>query len=570
MNNKQVLKRVLKLLLINKFKFIFALLLSIVSVLGTLFIPIYLGNIIDNISNININNLLLKLYPLVIIIVITSLSLFISTYLMNLISYNITTKLRHLMIEKLLEVPISDIYNYSEGDLLITYTLDVNMIGDTSLQSLTNLVNGIITIITTLVIMLILNYKIGILVFVLTPLSLAFASIISKKIYKTMQKQTKIKSKMSSVINEAFEIHDSIICDNYENITINKFTNLNNELNEVGFKAQFLGALINPITRFINALIYAAITLYGLYNAIYFGLSIGTLQVFLNYTQSYTKPFNDCSMVVGELANTIASAKRVFKILDLEREENLGKVKLEHIDTIEFKNVYFKYPNSDRYILNNVSFKINKNDQVAIVGKTGSGKTTLINILLGFYKIEKGSILINDISLYEYDLAYLRNHISIVLQDSYIFNDNVYNNINYSNNLSLEEVVNYAKETNYDSFVRKYENNYNTIVNNNSISYGESQLLALTRTLAKDNPLVIMDEATSNLDLRTEKLINDTTIKLLENKTCITIAHRISTIRNASYIIVFNNGEINGIGKHKELIKNNELYRLIYQDEFNN
>lgn len=568
----RALSRIIKILFKHKFILIFAILSSIIQVVATLFIPIVVRNGIDylaGINDVNFNYLNNVLIYVAILGILQALFGYLMQYLMAYITNNTVKDLRNTLFKKLDKLPLSYIDTILEGDTLMRLTSDADQLGDGLLQALTNLITGVITIILTLIFMLVVSWQVALIVICLTPLSLLTAYFIAKMSYKTFRKQAQIKGKLSAHYNEMFNMLKIVKSYNYEEKSQKEEEKINNELYKVGVKAQFLSALVNPATRLINSLVYAAVGMYGAIRALSGLITVGDLTVFLSYAQSYTKPFNDISQVMTELQNSLASARRIFEIVDLEDEKyEVSNNLVDVAGKVEFKNVYFSYL-KDKPLIENFNLLVKPNSKIAIVGPTGAGKTTLINLLMHFYNVNKGQILIDDIDINTIDPHNLRDNIGMVLQDTWTFKDTIYKNIAYGKEASKEEVIKAAKEAYADNFITLLKDGYDTILDNKTaISEGQRQLLCIARLMLRKPKILILDEATSSIDTRTEVLVQNAFSNLMEGRTSFVIAHRLKTIIDADQIIVLNKGHIEEIGTHNELLAKGGFYKEIYESQF--
>lgn len=568
----RALSRIIKILFKHKFILIFAILSSIIQVVATLFIPIVVRNGIDylaGINDVNFNYLNNVLIYVAILGILQALFGYLMQYLMAYITNDTVKDLRNTLFKKLDKLPLSYIDTIPEGDTLMRLTSDADQLGDGLLQALTNLITGVITIILTLIFMLVVSWQVALIVICLTPLSLLTAYFIAKMSYKTFRKQAQIKGKLSAHYNEMFNMLKIVKSYNYEEKSQKEEEKINNELYKVGVKAQFLSALVNPATRLINSLVYAAVGMYGAIRALSGLITVGDLTVFLSYAQSYTKPFNDISQVMTELQNSLASARRIFEIVDLEDEKyEVSNNLVDVAGKVEFKNVYFSYL-KDKPLIENFNLLVKPNSKIAIVGPTGAGKTTLINLLMHFYNVNKGQILIDDIDINTIDPHNLRDNIGMVLQDTWTFKDTIYKNIAYGKEASKEEVIKAAKEAYAHNFITLLKDGYDTILDNKTaISEGQRQLLCIARLMLRKPKILILDEATSSIDTRTEVLVQNAFSNLMEGRTSFVIAHRLKTIIDADQIIVLNKGHIEEIGTHNELLAKGGFYKEIYESQF--
>lgn len=573
MKQKGTLSRVIRVLLKHRLALLIAIFASIIQVLATLLIPIVVADGIDYLvgpNDVNFNKLNQVIIYVAILGGLEALFGYLMQYLMAYVTNCTVKDLRDSLFNKLDRLPISYIDTHQEGDLLMRLIGDADQLGDGLLQALTNLISGIITIVLTLTFMLIVSYQVGLIVICLTPLSLLSAYFIAKFSFKTFKAQAQIKGKLSAHYNEMFNMLKIVKTYNYEDESYKTANEINAELYKVGVKAQFLSALVNPTTRFINSLVYASVGIYGALRAVAGLITAGDLTVFLNYAQSYTKPFNDISQVMTELQNSLASARRIFEVID---EKEFSYTVSQELTTVkgkvEFRNVSFSYVPT-KPLITNFNLVVKPNSKIAIVGPTGAGKTTLINLLMRFYDVNQGKIFLDDKDIYTLDPAQLRANIGMVLQDTWTFKASILANIAYGkSDCSKADVIKAAKEAYADSFITRLPQGYNTIINSStSLSEGQRQLLCIARVMLRRPPVLILDEATSNIDTRTEVLVQQAFNKLMEGRTSFVIAHRLKTIIDADLIIVLNKGQIVELGKHDELLAKGGFYKEIYEAQF--
>lgn len=574
MRKKKSFARTLGLLRKHIPLFILAVLCTILSVIATLFIPILVGKGVDTIIEAQ-HVLFDELFKIMVwiagVIAIGSISSYGMQFLMNVLIHRMMKDLREQVFHKLLNVPISYIDSHSQGDLIMRIIGDVDQLGDGLLQAFTQLVSGVITIIITIVFMFSVSYEIALIVVCLTPLSLIVASLIARFSFKTMKKQAEIKGRLSAHTNEMMDLQRVIISYDYQDESEEKFQKINQELSKVGVKAQFLSSLVNPSTRFINSIVYAFVGIFGALKAIGGNFSVGDLTVFLSYASTYTKPFNDISSVAAELQNSLASAARIFEVLDekLEIENENPVCKESYEGNVSIQNISFHYV-EDKPLIENFSLEVPKGKMVAIVGPTGAGKTTIINLLMRFYDVSAGRICIDGEDIRNISRENLHEGLGMVLQDTWLFEGSVYDNIAYAKPLaSKEEVQAAAVESFADNFIQRLSSGYDTIVSDSSgLSIGEKQLICIARLMLKRPSILILDEATSNIDTRTEILIQKAFKKLMQDKTCFIIAHRLSTIIHADIIIAMKDGHIMETGTHQELLEKKGFYYSIYNAQF--
>lgn len=575
MKNKSLLKRLMKYVNRHMSLLIISLLCAILYVVATLSTPIVVGKAINIFSDSKFDKAELNKYILILggIVLAGLIFGFFMNYLLNKITYSIVCDLRDDCFKKILNVPVSYLDSHLEGDLLQRVINDTDTVADGLLQGFTQAITGILTIIATIVLMLVMSWKLGLIVIVLTPISLFVAKFIATHSYKSFKKQAKIKGDMTAFSNEMITNQKIVLSYQMEDVNIEKYIALDNDLYKAGCDAQFYSSLTNPSTRFVNNLVYAIVATIGCVLIIYNNdkmLDVGILTAFLTYANQYTKPFNDISSVATELSNSFSSLKRVYELID-EKEivENDSNIEVLN-GKIDINDISFGYV-ENKTLIKNISLNINKGDHIAIVGPTGCGKTTLINLIMRFYDVDSGKIMIDDKNIYDYSRSSLRNNIGMVLQDTWLFKGSVYENIAYAKEgATKEEVIDACKRAYADDFINHLDKGYDTIIDDDDkISGGEKQLLCIARLMLKNPNILILDEATSNIDTRTEIMVQKAFNNLMEGKTSFIIAHRLSTIKNASQILVMKDGNIIEHGTHKQLLDNNGFYAELYNSQFN-
>lgn len=576
MKKRSTLKRVLVYIRNYKGLAFLAFISAILYVSATLYAPILTGNILDELvdtGEILIGTVNKYLIILSIVILMGAFFGYVMNYLISKMTYLIVRDMRIKLFNKIMELPIKVIDSNPHGDLLSRVITDVDTVSEGILQFFTEAFTGIITILVTLVFMMMLNYKIGLIVVCLTPLSLIGATFIAKMSYKTFKNQAIVKGKLTSHVNEMIYNQKTVIAYNHQTINTAKFDDIDEELYKYGVNAQFYSSLANPTTRFVNAIIYLCVATFGSYEVINnpSNLSVGMLSVFLSYASQYTKPFNSISAVATELQNSFASLRRIFELLDENQlQDESNKAVLEKIDgNITFNNVEFNY-SENKPLITNLNLVVKAGEQVAIVGPTGCGKTTLINLLMRFYDINSGAIIVDSNDIYSFKRNSLRENIGMVLQDTWLFKGTIYENIRYGNeNASFDEVIDAAKRAFAHEFIMKLPNGYDTIVSKDAgMSEGQKQLLCIARLMLRLPNILILDEATSNIDTRTEIMVSKAFKEMMNGRTTFIIAHRLSTIKNADKIIVMNEGKIVEEGTHDELLKQGGMYKSIYNAQF--
>lgn len=545
-------------------KFILGFICIFLSVLSYVLSPIVIGKLIDNFNN-NCVNYFIILFILII-------SYFIFNYLSNIILkrtiLRIANELRYEFIEKINSLKISSLDKYSSGDITSRIINDIDFISDGFIEFIIQLINSILTIIIIFIIMFNLNVTLSIVILLFTPVACFIPYYVTKKTKSLYKKQQVSEGKISSYVKERISNYTYIKVNFDEERNISNFKKQSKEYSSCNQKAVFYSSLANPTSRFLNGLVLVIVCLIGGKYAIDGIITIGTFQVFISYATQFIKPFNELSNVSGELANSFASLDRILEVLNLEEEKRSGIVLENTSGNISFENVYFSYSNKNK-LIEDLSCNFPSKKKIAIVGATGSGKTTLINLLLRFYDIDDGkinidNININDISLYSY-----REKIGAVLQDTYLFTGSVLDNLKYGNSsCSMDDVINACKLANCHDFIEKLPEGYNTKLSSLELSSGQKQLICIARLIINNPEILILDEATSDIDTLTEKKVQDALNNLMENRSSIIIAHRLSTIKKADVIIVMDKGKIVEVGNHEELLNKNGYYFDIYNSQF--
>lgn len=574
--NSKTIKRLIAYCKPYRFTLISIFVLSAVSVLLTLITPVLFGQAIDLLigkNNVNFEELFMKSLLIVIIIILTVFVQWILGQLTNKVTYNITNILRDSLFKKIHVLPLKYIDSHLHGDIINRVINDIDLIGTGLLQSFTSLFTGIATIIGTILIMCLINLSIAVVVIVLTPLSLLVASLIVKRTHIYFKEQLDIRSEMNAYIEEMIGNQKLIKAFNYEEENEDKFIEINQRMHASGVKSQFYGALINPTTRIVNNLVYAAVGVFGAINVIAGHFTVGLLSSFLTYANQYTKPFNDISSVMTEMQTALAASQRVFEFLD-EKEE-IQNNKIEEVNAVEgnveLENICFRY-NENIPLIENFNLKVKPGQTVAIVGKTGCGKTTLINLLMRFYDQNKGKIKIDGIDTLQMDRNSLRKMYGMVLQETWIFKGTIKENIAYGkSDASDEEIIAAAKKARAHKFIVNLPDSYDTLIDENggNLSEGQKQLICIARIMLTKPPMLILDEATSSIDTRTELQIQEAFDAMMEGRTTFIVAHRLSTIKNADMILVMDKGKILEQGNHQELIAKKGYYFNLYNSQFN-
>lgn len=548
---------------LNKKTIILISILTLFSTIISVIIPYIIGYIIDN---MNKNIIYIITFLLIIYIISFTLNIIINRIIINSVEDTIY-KIRKDTFNHLEKLPISYFDKNDKGNIMSVLTNDIDKINECLSEVITTVISSVITIIGVTFIMFYMNVTLSIIVILSVPLFFIIVARMSKKMNEYFNSVQETLGELSSNTEEIVSNIKTIKSLNKEKYFINKFDNINKKYRDNSIKSSIYSYLILPINLIINNLSNIIIIGVGSILVVKNSITIGKIVSFLSYASMFKNPINDVSSLIGTLGEAMAGFKRINNVLEEKIEEN-GTIKNDIKGNIEFKNVYFKY--DKKYILNNISFKLNKNENVAIVGETGSGKTTIISLIEKFYKINKGNIFIDDININDIDKNTLRNSIGLVLQDTYLFKGTIMENIKYGHKISDEEVIKICVDMNANKFIEKLPNGYYTEIeeNANNLSIGEKQLLSIVRCIIKNPKIVILDEATSEVDVKTEKYIYDGIKKILKNRTSIVIAHRLSTIKNSDNILVLANGKIKEIGNHEDLINKKGTYYNMYMKQF--
>ncbi|MBQ1394659.1 MAG: ABC transporter ATP-binding protein [Lachnospiraceae bacterium] len=486
----------------------------------------------------------------------------------NILSSLTARDIRDQYLEKLSRVPVGFVDSRSRGDLISRASVDIETVSDALTQGFTQFLTGIVTIAGTLIFMMCIDLKIALIVIVLTPLSLAAAWIIAKLTHNAFTDQSTVRGNLSGLADEMIKNQNLVEAFDYTEKAEERFEVINDRFGSSGLKATFLSSMTNPVTRFINGIIYALVGMFGALSVVKGRITVGTLVSFLSYANQYTKPFNEISGVVSELQNALASAERVFAVIDSDDEEpDDGKPLLEDPDgSVLFDNISFSYV-PEKPLLTGITIDVKPGQRVAIVGPTGCGKTTLINLIMRFYDTTDGSVIISGKNVRDVTRDSLRSCFGMVLQETWLFNGTIRENIAYGKpDATEDEIIKAAKAAHAHSFIKRLPEGYDTVIGENggSLSQGQKQLLTIARIMLTDPPMLILDEATSNIDIRTEVKIQKAFEELMKGKTSFIIAHRLSTIRNTDMILVMRDGNIVEHGSHKELINQNGFYKQLY------
>ena len=576
----KTLRRVMGYAKPYRIHFFLTLLFAFIGVAFSLSVPVFIGKAVDcavSKDNVDFKRLAFIISLLGVAVLISTFFQWLMSLSTNKLAFYTVRDLRCDIFAKLERVPLKFIDGNQKGQLTSRVINDIEIVSDGLLQGFAQLFSGVITILGTIIFMLTINVKITFVVIALTPLSFFVASKITKLTRDTFLKQSKLRGDMVGLTEELVGNQKTVKAFVYEKRAEKRFEEINEQFGQTGSLATFYSSMTNPTTRFVNGLIYAAIGCIGALGAVgsleFIGvMSVGELSSFLAYSNQYTKPFNEISGVIAELQNAVASAERVFSVLDEpEVSDDSDKEKLTDCDgSLRFEEVSFSY-SPETSLIENFSLDVKKGQKIAIVGPTGCGKSTIINLLLRFYDIDSGNIVISQKNVNDITRDSLRSSFGMVLQETWIFTGTVAENIAYGKpDASIEEIQNAAKAVFAHSFIKRLPNGYNTIVSEDSgLSQGQKQLICIARIMLMNPPMLILDEATSSIDLRTEQKIQLSFEKLMRGKTSFIIAHRLSTIKNADKILVMKNGNIIEQGSHSQLISQNGFYAQLYKSQFN-
>lgn len=568
----QTLGKVLKFIGKYKILLVLSIVLSTIAAILQLYVPILFGAAIDTVikqGEVHYSQLLSVLINIGICIAVASISLWVMNLINNRLTYQTVKEIRAKAMRHMQHIPLSYLDVHSTGDIVQSVIADVDQLSDGLLLGFTQLFMGVVTIIATLVFMLSMNILITCCVIVLTPVSFLVARFISTRSYRLFQKQTSTRGKQTALINEMIGSEKVVKAFGYERRASKRFKKLNEELQEYTQNALFISSLTNPSTRAVNNIIYAIVAVLGSYSIMKGNLTVGGLTVLLSYANQYMKPFNDISSVVTELQNAMACADRVFTLIEAPAESADPEQDLvEKNGAIDIQDVFFSYL-PDQKLIENFNFSAKPGTTTAIVGPTGCGKTTFINLLMRFYDANQGAILIDGQNIYDVSRKSIRKNFGMVLQDTWLKNASIRDNIAFGvENASDEEIIEAAKEAHSWEFIRRMPEGLDTIVTDDSLSQGQKQLLCITRVLLSKPNMLILDEATSSIDTRTELEIQAAFNNLMKGRTSFVVAHRLSTIRNADQIIVMNAGRIIEQGNHDTLMAQNGFYSKLYNSQF--
>ena len=552
-----------------------SLIVAAVSVAAQLYIPILCGDAIDLMlgkGNVDFAGVGRIIVEVLVVAVVAAFAQWLLSVCNNRITFSVSRDLRNEALRKIQTLPLSYLDSHPSGDIVSRMVADVDTFADGLLMGFTQLFSGVLTILGTLLFMLSENVVITLVVVCITPLSLLVASFLAKRSYKYFQGQSSVRGEQTALVNEMIEGQKVVQAFGHEAESLDAFDEVNGRLQDVSLKAIFFSSMTNPATRFVNNIVYAGVGLVGALYAVSGGITIGQLSVFLNYANQYTKPFNEISGVVTELQNALACAARVFELLDADDQipEAENAAVLQPDGHVQLEDVSFRYL-PDRPLIEGLSLDVKPGQRIAIVGPTGCGKTTLLNLLMRFYDVNGGAIKVSGTDIRSVTRASLRGSYGMVLQDTWLRAGTVRENIAYGKpDATLDEVVAAAKAAHADSFIRRLPDGYDTVIaeDGGNISQGQKQLLCIARVMLCLPPMLILDEATSSIDTRTEVRIQKAFARMMQGRTSFIVAHRLSTIREADVILVMKDGHIVEQGNHDELLAAGGFYAKLYNSQF--
>ena len=574
MKNKSTVKKVLHLIKPYRLPVIASILCSLISVCAQLIIPYFSGNAIDfmlEAGKVSFRDVLRIIGIIALVTGLAAVSQHLSAVCNNKVTYCVCRDLRNRISEKFHTLPVSYLDSHPSGDLISRMISDVDTFADGLLMGFTQLFSGVLTIAATLILMLSLNGFVALTVILLTPLSIFVAKFITSKTHRFFTEQAKIKGEQTSLINELIEGQNIVSAFGFENETLGSFDEINQRLEHTSLFATFFSSLTNPSTRLVNNIVYAAVALISsLFALLGTGITIGQVSIFLSYAGQYAKPFNEISGVITELQNALTCAKRVFDLLEEadRRPDPENPVNPEIKGSVELKDVAFSY-SPEKKLITDLSLKVEPGKRIAIAGPTGCGKTTLINLLMNFYDVNSGEIIVDGENIQNMTRHNLRSRYAMVLQDTWLSGGTVKENIIYGKpEASEEEIISAAKAAHAHSFIKRLPQGYDTKITDDNLSVGQRQLICIARAMLCLPPMLILDEATSSIDTRTEMKIQDAFAKMMKGRTSFIVAHRLSTIREADTILVMNNGSVIEHGNHGELMEKNGFYAKLYNSQF--
>lgn len=579
MNNKEIIKRIFSYVKRYNALMIFSLLLSVVSVAGALYIPVLVGRAIDLIVDsgaVYFDNIFPILIKIAVIVAVTAVCQWIMNVLNNKITFGVVRDMRDKAFSKIERLPVSYIDSHPGGDIVSRVIADADQFADGLLMGFTQFFSGIITIIGTLAFMLSINLWITLVVVLITPLSFFIASFVAKKTHTMFRLQSETRGKQTAFIDEMIGNAKTVKAYSHADENIKQFDEINEQLRGYSLRAVFFSSITNPATRFVNAVVYAGVALFGAMLAVKTNqaeISVGVLASFLAYANQYTKPFNEISGVITELQNAFTCAGRLFELLEEEEipADSEGSKELKNVDgKLELVDVCFSY-DKNKTLIKDFNLCVKPGQRIAIVGPTGCGKTTLINLLMRFYDIDSGKIILDGFDYRDIKRKSFRENYGMVLQDTWLKSGTVRDNIKMGMpNATDEQVIEAAKKAHSHSFIKRLPNGYDTVIGEDggSLSQGQKQLLCITRLMLCKPPMLILDEATSSIDTRTEIKIQKAFETLMQGRTTFIVAHRLATIKNADVILVMQNGNIVEQGSHNELLAKKGFYYTLYNSQF--
>lgn len=576
MNQKVTVKKIFKYLTHYKLSIIFSLLFAFITVAGQLAIPVLQGKAIDRIigaGNVDIKGIITILIIIAVIVAATALFQWIMNVINNKITYSIVRDIRKDAFEKLQILPVNYVDTHPAGEIVSKVIADVDQFADGLLMGFTQFFTGIMTIIGTLVFMFIYDWKITMVVVLVTPASFFIASFIAKRTYNMFKKQSEARGEQTSLIDEMIGNEKIVQAYSMEDNSLDRFDEINGKLQKYSLDATFFSSLSNPSTRFVNNVVYALVAFVGALSVMRGGLTVGSLSALLSYANQYMKPFNEISGVVTELQNAIACAGRVIDLIDetpMKKDPDNELVVKDGEGKIDLEDVCFSYDKS-KELIKNFNLHVKPGERVAIVGPTGCGKTTVINLLMRFYDVDSGSIKIEDVDINDVTKKSLRSNYGMVLQETWLKSGTIKENIITGRpDATDEEIVAAAKAAHAHGFIKRLPNGYDTVIGEDggNLSQGQKQLLCIARVMLCLPPMLILDEATSSIDTRTEMKIQHAFSIMMEGRTSFIVAHRLSTIKSADIIIVMKDGNIIEQGNHEELLAKGGFYSVLYNSQF--
>ncbi|MBQ8912598.1 MAG: ABC transporter ATP-binding protein [Lachnospiraceae bacterium] len=575
-NNSWILKRIMQHIKKYTFWVVLSFACAFVSVIATLYAPILTGDAINLIvkpGEVDFDGIREIIVKFLIVVGITAIAQWIMSIINNRITYMVVKDIRIEAFNHLSDMPLSYIDSNAHGDIVSRIVTDIDQFADGLLMGFSQLFTGVVTIVGTLCFMLYLNVSIALVVVVLTPFSLFVAAFIAKRTYKLFRGQSESRGELTELVDEMIGEQKIVQAFGYEEDALERFAVINDKLEKDSMNATFYSSLVNPSTRFVNGLVYAAVGIIGAFAVLRGKLSVGRLTSFLSYANQYTKPFNEISNVITELQNAIACAGRVFELIDEPGEvsEPVGARVLDKAKgEIVIEDVSFSYT-EDKKLIEHLNLLVKPGMRVAIVGPTGCGKSTLINLLMRFYDVNAGSISVDGTDIRKMTRESLRDNYGMVLQETWLKTGTIRDNITYGKpDATDEEVIEAAKKAHSHSFIKRLPNGYDTVITEDggNLSQGQKQLLCITRVMLLMPPMLILDEATSSIDTRTEIRIQKAFNKMMEGRTSFVVAHRLSTIKEADIILVMKDGNIIEKGSHEELLALNGFYSNLYNAQF--